>query len=137
MQPSRSIVIRITHSLVVVLVAILFSLAATATARAQTGDELRWRCAYDAVPGPRVACRLVRWPAGGAQPTASADTTEALTPMLTRIRKAPETLVDERIVIPLHAPPVDMRFVARLAHAVMCGPRADCAVDFSGDPTED
>jgi hypothetical protein len=123
-------VIRITGSLVIVL----FSLAATAPARAQAGDGLLWRCAYDAVPGPRIACRLVRWPASDAQP---ADPTGPLPPILTRIRKAPETLVDERIVIPLHAPPVDMRFVARLAHAVMCGARTDCDVDFSPDPAED
>src|SRR3954469_1043319 len=130
MQTDRGIVIRITGRLAVVL----FSLAAAATARAQTGDELRWRCAYDAVPGPRVACRLVQWPASVAQP---AETTGPLPPMLTRIRKAPETLVDERIVIPLHAPPVDMRFVARLAHAVMCGARTDCDVQFSPTPDDD
>lgn len=118
------------------LAAVLLSLATTAPAHAQTGDELRWRCAYDAVPGPRVACRLVRWPAS-TLPAASAEATGALAPMLTRIRKAPETLVDERIVIPLHAPPVDMRFVARLAYAVMCGDRRDCDVEFSSTADDD
>jgi hypothetical protein len=110
-------------------------LAATAVNAAS--DDLLWRCAYDAAPGPRVACRLVHWPAVDPQVYEPGTVDDERTPILTRIRKAPETLADERIVIPLYGPPVDMRFVARLARAVMCGSRADCAVDFSSTPADD
>jgi hypothetical protein len=111
-------------------------LATAVPAGAQTGDELRWRCAYDAAPGPRIVCRLARWPEADAQSASFPEAMDPMPPLMTRIRKAPETLADERIVIPLHAPPVDMRFVARLARAVMCGSRTDCAVDFSSEPAE-
>jgi hypothetical protein len=121
----------------ITLIVALASLAASAPARAQTSDELRWACAYDAAPSPRIACRLLHWPAPDPLAEASPETADRLPPIMTRIRKAPETLADERIVIPLHGPPVDMRFVARLARAVMCGSRTDCAVDFSYEPLDD
>jgi hypothetical protein len=126
---------RITRS----IAALVVSLQALAAAPgwAQTGDELRWRCAYDTVPGPGVACRLAQWPAPDSQAASLPDALDRLPPIMKRIRSAPETLADERIVIPLYAPPVDMRFVARLARAVMCGSRADCAVEFSSEPVED
>ena len=116
---------------------VALGLALAAAAVDAAPDELRWRCAYDAAPGPRVACRLVHWPAVDPQAYSPKTIDDERTPILTRIRKAPETLADERIVIPLYAPPVDMPFVARLATAVMCGSRADCAVDFYSTPADD
>lgn len=110
-------------------------LALCGAAASKAEDAVRWRCAYDPVPGPRLACRLVRSPRADA--TATLPETESRQPMLTRIRKAPETLADERIAIPLWGPPVDMRFAARLASEVMCGRRPDCAVDFSPDPSDE
>ncbi|HEY6863215.1 MAG TPA: hypothetical protein VI319_04890 [Burkholderiales bacterium] len=99
-------------------------------------DAVRWRCAYDPAPAPRIACRLVRAPGMDAA-APFPETAGRQLPMLTRIRTVPETLVDERIVIPLWGPPVDMRFVARLATEVMCGRRPDCGVDFSSDPIDE
>ncbi len=116
---------------------VALSLALAAAAANAAPDELLWRCAYDAAPGPRVACRLVHWPEVDPQAYWPKTIDDDRTPMLARIRKAPETLADERIVIPLYTPPVDMPFVAQLARAVMCGSRADCAVEFSSSPTED
>ena len=99
-------------------------------------DGVRWRCAYDPVPAPRIACRLVHAPGMDAA-APFPETAGPQPPMLTRIRTAPETLADERIAIPLWGPPVDMRFAARLATEVMCGKRPDCAVDFSYDPSDE
>jgi hypothetical protein len=130
---SGGIAMRITR----LLVALLVSLPGFAANAAEpASDTLRWRCVYEAVPAPGVACRLVHSPATDASAAAFPEISD-LRPLMTRIRNAPETLVDERIVIPLYAPPVDMRFVARLARAVMCGSRADCAVEFSSDPADD
>jgi hypothetical protein len=111
--------------------------AGVTPAFAQAGDELRWRCSYDSVPAPLVACRPVQWPGPEALPVSLSGTLDRLPPLVKRIRMAPETLADERIVIPLYAPPIDMRFVARLARAVMCGSRPACEVDFSETPEED
>jgi hypothetical protein len=125
---------RVKYLLAVLTVA---AAAAAGASHAQTGDQLRWRCWYDAAPAPRVACRLLQWPVAQPQPVSAYDATDRLPPVVRRIRKAPETLADERLVIPLYGPPVEMRFVERLAHAVMCGGRTDCAVDFSAEPRED
>jgi hypothetical protein len=111
--------------------------AFAAAAHAQTGDKLLWRCWYDDAPASHIACRLVQWPAPDAQPALLPVAVDRLPSMVRLIRTAPETLADERIVIPLYSPPIDMRFVARLARAVMCGSRTACEVDFSEEPRED
>src|SRR5581483_1694593 len=102
-----------------------------------SADELRWRCWYDASPDPQVACRLIETRAPDATPVALAVSVDRLAPMVQTIRTAPETLGGERIVIPLYSPPIETHWVTRLARAVMCGSRADCAVDFSSGPADD
>jgi len=54
-----------------------------------------------------------------------------LPPLAARIRRDPESLDGETIVIPLHSPPIDNAFAERLARSVICGgTRPDCGVEF-------
>lgn len=55
-------------------------------------------------------------------------------PVVRRIRGDPGSLDGQVILIPLHAPPIDMRQAARLARGVLCGGRAGCEVEFAPPP---
>lgn len=90
-----------------------------------------WRCWYSEDRGPAVACRLLQAPEVVAQLPVVTGTS---VPVFSRIRNNPRSLGDEVMLIPLHAPPLDMAFTARLARAVMCGARPSCVVDFGSEP---
>jgi hypothetical protein len=93
----------------------------------------RWRCWYvPAVESPVIACRLLE--AGVPGEVAPTAASKPLPSMVQQIRNDPQSLVDNVVVIPLHAPPIDMRLAARLAKSVMCGARASCSVDFANEP---
>lgn len=111
---------------------VLASLWAVAhAADATPANETRWRCWYvPAVESPVIACRLLQAGSRGADPRAAAP----LPPMVRRIREDPQSLLDNVVVIPLHAPPIDMRLASRLASSVMCGRTPACRVDFAAEP---
>ena len=97
----------------------------------QPESETRWRCWYQpAVESPVIACRLLQAGSDAANPAAVA----FLPPMVRRIREDPQSLEDTVVVIPLHAPPIDMRLASRLASNVMCGRKPACRVDFGNEP---
>ncbi|HET9578134.1 MAG TPA: hypothetical protein VFP44_09930 [Usitatibacter sp.] len=114
------------------LIGALASLSAVAWAAdpMSPGSETRWRCWYHqpADEEPVIACRLLQVGTAGVDPA----TLAGLPPMVRRIRGDPASLLDEVVVIPLHAPPIEMRLAARLASSVMCGRTPACSVDFGG-----
>ena len=117
------------------MIGVLTGVSAVAHAAGAMDPEgaTRWRCWYvPAVESPVIACRLLDagLPSGEA-PTA---TSRPLPSMVQQIRNDPQSLADNVVVIPLHAPPIDMRLAARLAKSVMCGARASCSVDFGAEP---
>lgn len=116
------------------VVIVLASIATAAHAADATGveGETRWRCWYAPdVENPVIACRLLEAGEGVIDNVATAT---PLPPFVQRIRTDPRSLADNIVVIPLHAPPIDMRFASRLASGVMCGRRAACSVDFGNEP---
>lgn len=101
---------------------------------AEEAGAPRWSCGYQAEPAPSVACRLARAPGPEAIPAAVPPWMERMPPVVRRIRGDPGSLDGQVILIPLHAPPIDMRQAARLARGVLCGGRAGCEVEFATPP---
>ena len=106
------------------------AMAAHAAPEEETGAP-RWSCWYQGEPAPSVACRLARAPGPEAIPAAVPPWMERMPPVVRRIRGDPGSLDGQVILIPLHAPPIDMRDAGRLARGVMCGAQAACQVEFA------
>lgn len=97
----------------------------------QAEGETRWRCWYQpALEDPVIACRLLQ----AGTPTGDPAATAGLPPFVRRIRDDPASFLDQVVVIPLRAPPIDMRLAERLASSVMCGRKLACSVDFASEP---
>ena len=56
---------------------------------------------------------------------------ESMPPVVRQIRGDTGSLEWQVILIPLHAPPIDMRDAACLARGVLCGAQASCQVEFT------
>jgi len=112
--------------------------SASADAASLTAPEtLRWRCWYD--QSVHISC-LIEYLAETA-PDANTRNPytpdENLPPVIRSLRTNPENFRQRIIRIPLHAPPVEMEFAARLARAVVCGSRPGCSVHFTASPPTD
>jgi hypothetical protein len=95
---------------------------------------VHWHCWYTGqLENPGIACRLTE-PEEPVTPQALDSAMLQLPQIVRRIRTDPESLRDNVVVIPLHAPPIDMRMAMRLANSVMCGRRVGCTVELSPQP---
>lgn len=92
---------------------------------------VKWRCWYQVEAEPSVACRLERAPGADATPALVPAWMERMPAVVRQIRGDPGSLDGQIILIPLHAPPIDMQLAVRLARGVMCGARPGCEVEFA------
>jgi hypothetical protein len=121
-----------TARMTLALVASLATFAHAADAL-DVGQGVRWRCWYTGqAENPGIACRLAE-PAEpvAQQPLDPQSAALVLPPFVRQIHTDPESLREKVIVIPLHAPPIDLRMAMRLATSVMCGRRVGCLVEFA------
>lgn len=112
--------------LLLVLCLCAFPAAATANDARAPVEPLLWRCWYDPVR-PAMACLLEDGPAerGEFHPgtLTGPETFRAL-------QVDPGRFADEPILVPLHAPPIDMKRAEQLARSVVCYRHPQCRVAF-------
>ena len=92
------------------------------------GSQINWYCWY--TPPTGVTCLLEAAPASIETGGVDFESLKRLPPAVTVMRSDPARLRGQRIEIPLHSPPIEMRFTALLARSVMCGSQRHCAVSF-------
>ena len=110
--------------------ALALALSISAARAEDSGSLVIWDCWYDAGRGPAIACRLAVAPDTGGE----AQGTQPLPGITASIRSQPASLAGETVLIPLYGPSGDPARMARLARAVMCGPRPGCQVQLSPGP---
>lgn len=113
-------------SRVLLLVLCLSVLPTASAAPPQAPEPLAWRCWYDPVR-PAMACLLEEGPPerGEFHPGALSgpETFRAL-------QVDPGRFADEPILVPLYAPPIDMKRAEQLARNVVCYRHPRCRVAF-------
>lgn len=92
------------------------------------GSEINWYCWY--APPARVACLLEAAPSSIETDGVDFESLQRLPRTVTELRTDPARVRGQRIEVPLHSPPIEMRSAALLARAVMCGSQRRCAVSF-------